>query len=110
MQNFDNNKIYHTEQYKFLHQMTRNASGIVLCSPTYNWNCYSELKNILSMWDQRLLIAVSLAPCSIKSSLSSILLAYLTATWRTLLCQFLCLSILNASLTPITCTCMIVIG
>ena len=42
--NFDNDKIYKTEQYKELHKLTAEAGGLVLCSPIYNWGCCSELK------------------------------------------------------------------
>ncbi|GAL02638.1 electron transport and membrane-associated energy conservation [Photobacterium aphoticum] len=45
--NFDNDTIYHTEQYRQLHQLTQDAAGIVLCSPVYNWGCCSELKKYI---------------------------------------------------------------
>lgn len=45
--NFDNDTIYKTEQFKFLHQVTAKASGIVLCSPVYNWGVCSELKKYI---------------------------------------------------------------
>ncbi|EGQ8248072.1 NAD(P)H-dependent oxidoreductase [Vibrio parahaemolyticus] len=45
--NFDNDKIYQTEQYKVLHKLTSEASGLVLCSPIYNWGCCSELKKYI---------------------------------------------------------------
>jgi NAD(P)H-dependent FMN reductase len=45
--NFDNDTIYETDQYKYLHKITREAAGVVLCSPTYNWGCCSELKKYI---------------------------------------------------------------
>ena len=45
--NFDNDTIYDTDQYKYLHKITREAVGVVLCSPTYNWGCCSELKKYI---------------------------------------------------------------
>lgn len=45
--NFDNDTIYQSEQYKFLHNVTKEAAGVVLCSPTYNWGCCSELKKYI---------------------------------------------------------------
>ena len=45
--NFDNDKIYKTEQYKELHKLTAEAGGLVLCSPIYNWGCCSELKKYI---------------------------------------------------------------
>lgn len=45
--NFDNDTIYGTTQYKQLHQLTDEAFGLVLCSPTYNWGCCSELKKYI---------------------------------------------------------------
>lgn len=45
--NFDNDTIYTSEAYRYLHEMTQGAEGIVLCSPTYNWGCCSELKKYI---------------------------------------------------------------
>ncbi|MDN3650354.1 NAD(P)H-dependent oxidoreductase [Reinekea marina] len=45
--NFDNNTIYESSQYKYLHAITKDAVGIVLCSPTYNWGTCSELKKYI---------------------------------------------------------------
>ena len=45
--NFDNDKIYETDQYKFLHSVTAEAVGVVLCSPIYNWGTCSELKKYI---------------------------------------------------------------
>jgi FMN reductase len=45
--NFDNDTIYETDQYKFLHKLTNDAIGVVLCSPIYNWGCSSELKKYI---------------------------------------------------------------
>ncbi|UTV28935.1 NADPH-dependent FMN reductase [Photobacterium atrarenae] len=45
--NFDNDTIYQTEQYQYLHSLTIEAAGVVLCSPTYNWGCCSELKKYI---------------------------------------------------------------
>ncbi|MFD2178250.1 NADPH-dependent FMN reductase [Veronia pacifica] len=45
--NFDNDTIYQSNQYKQLHQLTHEASGVVLCGPVYNWGTCSELKKYI---------------------------------------------------------------
>lgn len=42
--NFDNDTIYQTQTYRYLHEVTQQSDGIVLCSPVYNWGVSSELK------------------------------------------------------------------
>lgn len=44
---FDNDTIYDSEQYKYLHKITSESAGLVLCSPIYNWDCCAELKKYI---------------------------------------------------------------
>lgn len=41
--NFDNDAIYRSDAYVELHALTEQSTGLVLCSPVYNWGCSAEL-------------------------------------------------------------------
>ncbi len=44
---FDNDTIYHSDAYRFLHASVLEADGLILASPVYNWGCCAELKKFV---------------------------------------------------------------
>lgn len=44
---FDNDTIYQSEAYRFLHRETAAADSLIFASPVYNWGCCAELKKYI---------------------------------------------------------------
>ncbi len=44
---FDNDTIYQSDAYQFLHASVLEADGLILASPVYNWGCCAELKKFV---------------------------------------------------------------
>lgn len=45
--NFDNDAVYRSDAYIKLHALAAQSTGLVLCSPVYNWGCSAELKKYI---------------------------------------------------------------
>jgi NAD(P)H-dependent FMN reductase len=44
---FDNDTIFQTEAFQFLHEKIRLSSGVIVVSPIYNWTTCASLKKIV---------------------------------------------------------------
>lgn len=44
---FDNDTIFQTDSFQFLHEKIRRSSGVVVVSPIYNWTTCANLKKII---------------------------------------------------------------
>lgn len=44
---FDNDTIFKSEAYQFLHRETVAADSLIFASPVYNWGCCGELKRFI---------------------------------------------------------------
>ena len=44
---FDNDTVFKSEAYQFLHRETLTADSLIFASPVYNWGCCGELKRYI---------------------------------------------------------------
>jgi NAD(P)H-dependent FMN reductase len=44
---FDNDTVFQTEAFQFLHEKIRLSSGVIVVSPIYNWSTCANLKKIV---------------------------------------------------------------
>ena len=44
---FDNDTVFQSESFAFLHEKIRTSSGVIVVSPIYNWSTCANLKKIV---------------------------------------------------------------
>jgi|UniRef100_UPI00404B842F NAD(P)H-dependent FMN reductase len=44
---FDNDTVFQSKAYQFLHRETRAADSLIFATPIYNWSCCAELKKYI---------------------------------------------------------------
>lgn len=44
---FDNDTVFQSEAYQYLHRETSKADSLIFASPVYNWGCCGELKRYI---------------------------------------------------------------